>query len=92
MKTIQSQPIWTNGKLENATVFQLSCDFDNLIDKAIFSFDLFKLIDNVLVQLISGTITMNQPDYETDWINNNAAWNWAATQLGLTITGEYNPA
>ena len=29
------------------------------------------------------------PDYTTDWVTNDAAYNWAATQLGLTITGEY---
>jgi hypothetical protein len=34
---------------------------------------------------------MSLPDYATDWATNDAAYNWAATQLGLTITGEYVP-
>jgi len=34
---------------------------------------------------------MNLPNYIIDWQTNDAAYNWAATQLGLTITGEYVP-
>ena len=89
MKTIQPQNIWVNGKTITATIFQLSCNYDNLINKADFYYALF---DSNLNILVSSILTMNLPDYTTDWTTNDAAYNWAATQLGLTITGEYNPA
>jgi hypothetical protein len=88
MKTIQPISIWVNGKLETATLFQLSCDSDNLINTAVFYYFLF---DNNLKQIVSGYLTMVEPDYTVDWTTNNSAYLWAATQLGLTITGDYNP-
>jgi hypothetical protein len=89
MKTIQLFQFWVNGKTVTASIFQLSCDYDNLINCAIFKYTLF---DSNLLELINGSITMIEPYYSIDWATNNAAYLWAATQLGLTITGEYNPA
>jgi len=87
MKTINPpQRIWLNGKEIFATIFKLQCDFDNLINKAIFNYSLYS---DELILLVQGTINMNVPDYLTDWQTNDAAYNWAALQLGLTITGEY---
>lgn len=89
MKTIQPISIWNNGKTDNATIFNLSCIYDNMFNSAIFSYQLF---DADIVTITSGELTLNEPDYTTDWISNDAAYNWSATQLGLTITGEYTPA
>ena len=89
MKTIQPISIWFNGKIESATIFNLLCSQDNLINSATFY---FQLKSSDLTTLSDGFLIMNLPDYATDWSTNNAAYLWAATQLGLTISGEYNPA
>jgi len=89
MKTIQPVSIWVNGKTDNATIFSLTCINDNLLNSATFY---FQLLDATLASIASGNLTMVEPDYTADWTTNNAAYLWAATQLGLTITGEYTPA
>lgn len=86
MKTIQPVSIWYNGKTDTATIFSMICINDNLKDSATFY---YQLLDASLIQLAQGNLTMNLPDYSTDWTTNDAAYNWAATQLGLTITGNY---
>ena len=86
MKIIQPISIWNNGANESATILNLTCINDNMFDSAIFYFQLFS---ETLVELSNGNLTMILPDYLTDWGSNDAAYNWAATQLGLTITGEY---
>jgi len=88
MKTIQPISIWNNGKTDNATLFNASCIYDNMFNSAIFTYQLF---DADIVTISKGELTMVEPDYTTDWGSNDAAYNWAATQLGLTITGEYIP-
>ena len=89
MKTIQPVSIWYNGATDSATLFSLICINDNLKDSATFY---YTLLDSSLIQLAQGNLTMNLPDYATDWQTNDAAYNWAATQLSLTITGDYIPA
>ena len=88
MKTIEPIQIWIDGENTNGVIFDLNCVYDNLVDAATFS---FFLKDANLNNLANSNITMTMPDYLTDWVDNNAAYNWAATQLGLTITGEYIP-
>ena len=88
MKTIQPINIWNNGANESATILNLTCINDNMFDSAIFYFQLFS---ETLVQLSNGNLTMSLPDYTTNWTTNDAAYNWAAVQLGLNITGEYIP-
>ena len=88
MKIIQPVSIWVNGITDNATIFNLSCIYDNIYNSATFSYQLFN--ENI-VTISTGELTLNEPNYATDWNTNDAAYNWAATQLGLTITGEYIP-
>jgi hypothetical protein len=88
MKTIEPVSIWVNGKIDSATIFNLICINDNLKDSAIFYYQLF---DANLIQLAQGNLTMTLPDYSTDWTTNDAAYNWAVTQLSLIITGNYVP-
>jgi hypothetical protein len=88
MKTIQPVQIWINGKIQLATIFSLICINDNLLNQAIFYYE---LLDEQLNSLSVGNLTMIEPDYSIDWVNNNAAYSWAALQLGLTITGDYIP-
>jgi len=86
MKTISPITIWYNGKTDTATIFSLICINDNLKDSATFY---YQLLDSSLLQLTQGNLVMGLPDYTTDWTTNDAAYNWAATQLNLTITGNY---
>ena len=88
MKTIQPISIWNNGADESATIFNLTCINDNMFDSAIFYFQLFS---ETLIEVSNGNLTMSLPDYATDWATNDAAYNWAATQLGLVITGDFTP-
>jgi hypothetical protein len=59
-----------------------------LTNQAVFYYALFS---DDLIKLVDGNITMNVPDYLIDWNTNDAAYNWAAAVLGLTITGDYIP-
>ena len=86
MKTIQPVSIWVNGKTDSATIFSLTCVNDNLLNSATFY---FQLLDATLTSIANGNLSLIEPDYTTDWTTNDSAYNWAATQLGLTITGEY---
>jgi len=86
MKTIQPILIWVNGKIDSATILNLTCINDNMFDSAIFYFQLFS---ETLIELSNGNLTMSLPDYATDWATNDAAYNWAATKLNLVITGDY---
>jgi hypothetical protein len=86
MKTIQPITIWVNGTNDNATILNLTCVNDNLFNNATFY---FQLLDETLSSIASGNLSLIEPDYTTDWTTNDAAYNWAATSLGLTITGEY---
>lgn len=82
------QKIWVNGTELLATIFELQCNFDNLKNQAIFYYALY---NDELLKLVDGNITMSEPDYLTDWSTNDAAYNWGAQKLGLTITGNYIP-
>ena len=88
MKIIQPISIWNNGADQSATILNLRCINDNMFNSAIFTYQLF---DAEIVTISSGELTMIEPDYTTDWGSNDSAYNWAALQLGLTITGEYVP-
>jgi len=93
MKTIQPVSIWINGSVQTATKFGMDSIFDNLEDSATFYYQLFSSTldaeDNeVLTQVAQGNLNITGADYE-NWDNspniNDAAYQWGATQLGLTI-------
>ena len=91
MKIIQPVSIWYNGKIESATLFNLTSTSDNLVDSAVFYFQLYV---NPNFQVADGSITMGGLDYATycsSADSNSYAYEWAATQLGLEIVGEYVP-
>ena len=93
MAQIQPVTTWYQGSEHQANVFSLYSDGDNLIDSATFKYQLIELIiispDEQYSQTqISGQLSINGADYiqwdaETDanaWI-----YNWACTQLNLTL-------
>lgn len=85
MKNIQPKQVYFNGIEIDATQFQLQSTLDNLLDTAFFSWQLF---DANGTPVANGQLTMTNPDYDlwSDDANiNNAAYQWAATLLNLTL-------
>ena len=85
MKQIQPVSIWYNGQIVQATIFNLICINDNLIDTATFFYALY--VDPNF-QVINGNITMGGADYITfssSTTANEYAYQWGAAQLNLTL-------
>jgi hypothetical protein len=97
MANIQPVQIWVSGEVKTAEVFTLRSINDDLETSATFYYEL-KEADSVDPDgnpvsgsvLANGNQNMSGQDY-TDWGNqsgtniNQWAYNWAATQLNLTI-------
>jgi beta-lactamase class D len=91
MKTIEPVQVWYNGQEVNATVFNAYVTDLRLNVSANFSYQLFLVNENnMLIQVNYGNITMSGQDYQ-DWDQDSFAWDWLASSLNLTITGEYIP-
>jgi len=85
MKQIQPIQIWVNGQLQTASVFNLIIINDNLLNSATFY---WQLLDSAEVKLQDGNLTMGEPQYDqwgTSSDVNQWAYEWAATQLNLTL-------
>jgi hypothetical protein len=94
MKTIEPVKVWYNGQEVDANILN-STSNDNLIDSAQFNYQL--CIQSLppaapynTTVLASGVLTMTGDAYE-NWTTNDYAYDWIASQLNLTITGEYTP-
>ena len=84
MKKIKPIQIWDNGKLIEATQFQLKAINVQLENSAIFYYTLSSENNSMLRE---GNLTMDGKDYQ-DWQNDEYAWNWAASKLNLKILPE----
>lgn len=85
MKQIQPIQIWVNGQQQTATVFSLIIINDNLLNSATFY---WQLLDSAEVKLADGNLTMGEPQYDqwgTATDVNQWAYEWAATQLNITL-------
>ena len=87
MKTIQPVQSWNNGQKVEATILNAYVISDNLTSDASFY---YSLLTAELNKIAEGNLIMNGNDY-TDYETNLYAWDWVASSLGLTITGEYVP-
>jgi hypothetical protein len=88
MKTISPIQTWTNGKSVEATIFNLYPIGGVLGSSASFY---YSLLDESLAQVSQGNLTMSGAAYE-GWGNDDEyAWEFAAIELNLTITGDYVP-
>lgn len=88
MKTITTVPVWVNGSVLNATVFNLYVIGGTLGSSASFY---YSLLDENLTIVTQGNLSMTGDAY-LGWGNNDDyAWEWAAQQLNLVITGDYAP-
>ena len=85
MKQIQPISIWVNGQQQTATVFNLIIINDNLLNSATFY---WQLLDSAEIKLADGNLTMGEPTYDqwgTSSDVNQWAYEWAATQLNITL-------
>jgi hypothetical protein len=85
MKQIQPFTLWVNGQQQTATLFSLIIINDNLTNSATFY---WQLLDADAVKLADGNLTMGEPDYDV-WGStadvNQAAYDWAASKLSITL-------
>jgi hypothetical protein len=85
MKKIQPFNIWVNGKTLVACYMTLVCNNDNLLNQAVFYWSfLDEQGGKPGNKIADGNITMTGKSYD-DWATNNEAWDWAASQLGVTL-------
>ncbi len=97
MKTIEPVKVWYNGQEVDATILNATGMNDNLVDSVIFNYQLSKPTDGKYPTLTSPTvlvssgITMSGEAYQ-NWTTNEYAYDWIASQLNLTITGDYVPS
>jgi hypothetical protein len=85
MKQIAPLTLWVNGQEQTATLFSMYIVNDNLLNSATFN---YQLLNADATLLVSGNLTMDAADYAS-WSSqpdvNQAAYNWAATQLNITL-------
>lgn len=90
MKTIQAVSIWDNGQSKQATILNAYAVNVTLNTSATFWYGLFETNEDGSQgsQLAVGNVSMSGEDYAT-WQQDSAAWDYIATQLNLTITGDF---
>ena len=85
MKQIQPVSTWYNGEIVQATIFNLTCSSDNLVDIATFYYQLYSITNILLVEGNIKMIGFDYHAYNTSPDANEYAYQWAATQLNLTL-------
>jgi hypothetical protein len=90
MKLIESVSIWSNGQANEASILNAYAVNVILGNSATFSYSLHAISDEntIGIQLAQGNITMDGDDY-ANWQEDSAAWEFIASKLNLTITGDY---
>lgn len=90
MKLIESVSIWNNGQANEASILNAYAVNVALGKSANFYYSLNSIKEdgNLGEQLAQGNVTMDGVDYEA-WQEDTAAWEFIATKLNLTITGDY---
>ena len=91
MKTIQPVSIWDNGQNLEAKILNTYAVNVTLGTNALFYYTLSTENDgNLGVQVAQGNLLMTNEAY-AQWQVDSYAWDWVASQLNLTITGDYVP-
>lgn len=90
MKLIESVSIWSNGQSNEATILNAYATNVSLDKSANFYYSLNAIQENGNLgdKLAEGNVTMDGDDYPT-WQEDTAAWEFIASKLNLTITGDY---
>lgn len=94
MKTIQPVNVWVNGEVKVATKLHCVISYDDMATYASFSYTLQQdspaqegepVTPVMLLVIATGMVTMNGQDY-LDWDDSNeAAYQYVAEKLNLTI-------
>ena len=85
MKSIE--PVVFPLNLGTATILNAYCINDNLSTSATFY---YALLSDAQSQLSQGNLTMTGDVYSA-WETNDYAYDWIATEIDVTITGDYVP-
>ena len=85
MKAINAVQVWKNGEEKQANMFNLVLINDDLATNANFYYQLLASSEEGNDVLVGGEIRMSGEDY-LDWDgSNDAAYNFVAGKLNLTI-------
>lgn len=89
MKTIQPVTIWSNGANKEAKLLNAYAVSVTLGVCATFYYALMAQNEDGSAgeTLAQGNLTMDGQAYQ-DWQSDETAWDWIASSLNLTITGE----
>lgn len=92
MKTIQPITIWDNGQNLEAKILNAYAVSVTLGVSAAFYYSLLKENEDGSSgsELRNGNLLMTGDAY-TQWEADTYAWDWIASQLNLTIIGDYTP-
>jgi hypothetical protein len=92
MKTISPVSIWDNGQVLEAKVLNAYAVNVTLGTSATFYYQLFtETVDlGISIQVAQGNLSMTGEAY-AQWEVDSYAWDWVASELNLTITGDYVP-
>ena len=88
MKTIQAIPTWVKGQSVTATIFNLRPIYGELFKSADFYYE---LLDENMAQVAQGNLNLSGDEYQEWGSDDNYPYEWAASKLNLTITGDYVP-
>lgn len=83
----QIEPVVFPLNLGTATILNAYCINDNLSDSATFY---YALLTDTQSQLQQGNLTMTGEVYD-NWATNEYAYNWVASEIDVTIIGDYVP-
>jgi hypothetical protein len=92
MKLINAVSIWDNGQVKEAKILNAYAVNVTLGTSATFYYQLFsENVDLSLgIQLAQGNLSMTGEAY-AQWEVDAYAWDWVASELNLTIIGDYVP-
>jgi hypothetical protein len=92
MKTIEPVSIWDNGQVLEAKVLNAYAVNVTLGTSATFYYQLFSENVDLSVgqQVAQGNLNMTGEAYD-QWEVDAYAWDWVASELNLTIIGDYVP-
>jgi hypothetical protein len=90
MKTIEPVSIWDNGQVKEAKILNAYAVNVTLGTSATFYYQLLSETadGNIGSQLAQGNLSMTGEAYQ-EWNQDEFAWDWVASELNLTITGDY---
>jgi hypothetical protein len=92
MKKIEPVLIWDKGQVVEATILKAYAAYLELGTSAIFNYSLLSETAQGAVdrQIAGGNLDIVGQDYQ-EWNQDEFAWEWIASQLNLTIIGDYTP-